>query len=86
MNAETGEESQFDDLGEPPINRGQLDQRLIERQKIDDVGPLCLERFWKCHGRLATAALSRVPTARMVHEDLPHETRRNRKEMRPILR
>jgi len=85
MNGQSGEEAEFDDAALAFVEAGESFQSIVERDQIES---LTLRQIWGViDGKhpLAATPLCGTVTASVIHQDLPHELRRDGKEMLAIL-
>jgi len=81
---QTGEELDFDETTEAWIDRIEVGQCLVQRKHVDRglLGQWCV--VGESHDFHVAAAFSGVPSARLIDQDLPHQTRGEREKVRPV--
>src|SRR5207302_1886551 len=82
FNRESTEETQFHDALLLRIELRELPQRVIERNQIEAFRSAELSRLLQFQFVNTATAFARLMTARMIHQDVPHDLRGNRKEVR----
>src|SRR4051794_35264994 len=83
--AESSEIAQFDDLILSRTGAREACQRFVEEEKIVHAMGALVDRAVEFHLQTAPAALLRLGSAGMVHQDLPHDLCRQGVEMFAIL-
>ena len=85
FHAESTEEAQLDHAGFALVYRSERVQCLVESDKFAGAPATEFGKFVEVHSFRVAAAFVSQPSSCTVEQDVPHNLRRHRKEVRPVL-